>query len=299
MRFKILFLLPVILFSIGVDSQEINAPTNAGDPLALQSPKGIAQGRSVMVSTQTAQVTEAAIRVLRDGYRRITAMLRWEGWKVDHKRIQRLWRREGLKVPSKQPKRRRLWFNDGSCIRLRPAHKNHVWAYDFVLTRTHDGRPVRMLTVLDEHTRECLAIDTDRKLNHQNVLECLADLFVHKGVPDYLRSDNGSEFTAQAVREWFDRLDVKTAYIEPGSPWENGYNESFNGKLRDELLNVEIFDTLLEAKVLIERWRKEYNTIRPHRALGYIPPATEARRAWPHQENPSHWLPRICAAALT
>ena len=245
------------------------------------------------------RMVELATQYGRYGYRRITAMLRWEGWKVNHKRIQRLWRREGLKVPSKQPKRRRLWFNDGSCIRLRPAHKNHVWAYDFVLTRTHDGRPVRMLTVLDEYTRECLTIDTVRKLNHQNVLECLADLFVRKGVPDYLRSDNGSEFTAEAVREWLERLGVKTAYIEPGSPWENGYNESFNGKLRDELLNGEIFDTLLEAKVLIERWRKEYNTIRPHSALGYIPPAPEASFAWLHQENPSKWLPTKCAAALT
>ena len=245
------------------------------------------------------RMVELATQYGRYGYRRITAMLRWEGWKVNHKRIQRLWRREGLKVPSKQPKRRRLWFNDGSCIRLRPAHKNHVWAYDFVLTRTHDGRPVRMLTVLDEYTRECLAIDTARKLNHQNVLECLADLFVRKGVPDYLRSDNGSEFTAEAVREWLERLGVKTAYIEPGSPWENGYNESFNGKLCDELLNGEIFDTLLEAKVLIERWRKEYNTIRPHSALGYIPPAPEARLAWLHQENPSKWLPTKCAEALT
>ncbi len=245
------------------------------------------------------RMVELATQYGRYGYRRITAMLRWEGWKVNHKRIQRLWRREGLKVPSKQPKRRRLWFNDGSCIRLRSTHKNHVWAYDFVLTRTHDGRPVRMLTVLDEYTRECLAIDTARKLNHQNVLECLADLFVRKGVPDYLRSDNGSEFTAQAVREWLERLGVKTAYIEPGSPWENGYNESFNGKLRDELLNGEIFDTLLEAKVLIERWRKEYNTIRPHSALGYIPPAPEARLAWLQQENPSRWRPGKCAAART
>lgn len=235
----------------------------------------------------------------RYGYRRITKMLHWEGWKVNHKRVERLWRREGLKVPSKQPKRRRLWFNDGSCVRLRPTHKNHVWAYDFVMTRTHDGRPVRMLTVIDEYTRECLAIDVARRLNHQDVLACIGELFVHKGVPEYLRSDNGSEFTAQAVRDWLERLGVKTAYIEPGSPWENGYNESFNGKLRDELLNGEIFDTLLEAKVLIERWRKEYNTIRPHSSLGYIPPAPEARLAWPEHKKPSNWLPTKCAAALT
>jgi len=245
------------------------------------------------------RMVELATQYGRYGYRRITAMLRREGWKVNHKRVQRLWRREGLKVPSKQPKRRRLWLNDGSCVRLRPVHKNHVWAYDFVMTRTHDGRPVRMLTILDEYTRECLAIDVARRMNHQSVLERLADLFVRKGVPDYIRSDNGSEFTAQAVRDWLERLGVKTAYIEPGSPWENGYNESFNGKLRDELLNGEIFDTLLEAKVLIERWRREYNTIRPHSSLGYVPPAPEARLAWPQQNNPGNRLPSKCAAALT
>ena len=245
------------------------------------------------------RMVELATQYGRYGYRRITAMLRREGWRVNHKRIQRLWSREGLKVPSKQPKRRRLWFNDGSCVRLRPAYKNHVWAYDFVMTRTHDGRPVRMLTILDEYTRECLAIDVARRMNHQSVLERLADLFVRKGVPDYIRSDNGSEFTAQAVRDWLERLGVKTAYIGPGSPWENGYNESFNGKLRDELLNGEIFDTLLEAKVLIERWRREYNTIRPHSSLGYVPPAPEARLAWPQHKNPGNRLPSKCAAALT
>ena len=245
------------------------------------------------------EMVQLATQYGRYGYRRITAMLREAGWKVNHKRVQRLWRREGLKVPSKQPKRRRLWLNDGSCVRLRPTHKNHVWAYDFVMTRTHDGRPVRMLTVLDEYSRECLAIDVERRMNHQNVLDCLANLFVHKGVPRYIRSDNGSEFRAQALRDWLERVRVQTAYIEPGSPWENGYNESFNGKLRDELLNGEIFDTLLEAKVLIERWRREYNTIRPHSALGYKPPAPEARLAWPQNKNPGDRLPRGCAAALT
>ena len=219
-----------------------------------------------------------ATRYGRYGYRRITDMLRWEGWKVNHKRVERLWRREGLKVPSRQPKRRRLWFNDGSCVRLRPTHRNHVWAYDFVASRTHDGRPLRFLTVIEEYTRECLAIDVARRLNHQDVLDRLADLFVRRGTPEHIRSDNGSEFTALAVRDWLKRLDVQTLYIEPGSPWENGYNESFNGKLRDELLNVEIFDTLLEARILTERWRREYNTIRPHSALGYRPPAPET---WP------------------
>jgi putative transposase len=216
----------------------------------------------------------------RYGYRRVTKLLHREGWRVNHKRIERLWRQEGLKVPQKQPKRRRLWFNDGSCVRLRPAHRNHVWSYDFVQSRTHDGRAFRALTVLDEFTRECLAIDVARKLTSEDVLERLSDLFIRRGVPSNVRSDNGPEFTAKRVKEWLPRVEVKTLFIEPGSPWENGYIESFNGKLRDELLNGEIFDTLLEAKVLIERWRVEYNTIRPHSALGYRPPAPEAIQPW-------------------
>ncbi len=194
---------------------------------------------------------------------------------MNHKRVQRLWRQAGLKVPSKQPKRGRIWLNDGSCVRHRATHKDHVWTYDFVHTRTHDGRAVRMLTLVDEYTRACLAIDVARRLDSEDVLERLTWLFVTRGVPEHIRSDNGSEFTAKAVRTWLQKVGVQTLYIEPGSPWENGYIESFNGKLRDELLNGEIFYTLTEAKVLIERWRREYNTIRPHSSLGYMPPAPE------------------------
>ena len=212
----------------------------------------------------------------RYGYRRITALLQREGWKVNHKRVQRLWRQAGLKVPSKQPKRGRIWLNDGSCVRHRATHKDHVWTYDFVHTRTEDGRTLRMLTLVDEYTRECLAIDVARRLTSEDVLERLTWLFVTRGVPEHIRSDNGSEFTATAVRTWLHKVGVSTLYIEPGSPWENGYIESFNGKLRDELLNGEIFYTLTEAKVLIERWRREYNTVRPHCSLGYRPPAPEA-----------------------
>ena len=233
----------------------------------------------------------------RYGYRRITALLRREGWRVNHKRIERLWRREGLKVPQRQPKRRRLWLNDGSCVRLRPAYQNHVWTYDFVHSRTHDGRPLRVFSVVDEHSRECLALDVERRMDHQHVLERLTDLFTRRGAPDYLRSDNGSEFTAQAVRDWLRRLEVKTLYIEPGSPWENGYIESFKGKLRDELLNVEIFDTLLEAKVLTARWRREYNTIRPHSALGHVPPAPEAKQPWSSESKGSRGAK--CASGVT
>jgi transposase InsO family protein len=206
----------------------------------------------------------------------ITGFLRLEGWRVNHKRIERIWRQEGLKVPKKQPKRKRLWLNDGSCIRLRPTHRNHVWSYDIVSERTHDGRALRILTIMDEYTRESLAILVGRRLTSQTVIEQLAELFITKGIPEHIRSDNGPEFTAKAVRQWLERLGVKTLFIEPGSPWENGYIESFNGKLRDELLNGEIFTTLLEAQVLIEQWRQEYNHIRPHSSLGYRPPAPRA-----------------------
>jgi len=217
----------------------------------------------------------------RYGYRRITALLRRAGWDVNHKRVERIWRREGLRIPRKQPKRGRLWLNDGSCVRLRPQHPNHVWAYDFVADRTHDGRAFRMLTIIDEYTRECLDIVVERSLRSPDVIETLAELFLRKGLPEHIRSDNGPEFCAKAVQEWLDRFDVGPLFIEPGSPWENGYNESFNGKLRDELLNREIFYTLEEAKVLIENWRREYNEIRPHSSLGYRPPAPQTRTLIP------------------
>ena len=223
------------------------------------------------------QIIKLALEYGRYGYRRITALLRNDGWKVNHKRVERIWRQEGLKVPQKQPKRKRLWLNDGSCIRLRPTHRNHVWTYDFVSDRTRNGRPLRMLTLLDEYTRESLAIKVDRALKAYDVVEQLAELFVTRGTPDFIRSDNGSEFTSDVVRGWLQRLGVKTLYIEPGSPWENGYIESFNGKLRDELLNGEIFDTVIEARIIIERWREQYNTKRPHSSLGYRPPAPEAK----------------------
>jgi putative transposase len=224
------------------------------------------------------EMIDLATQFGRYGYRRITELLRSRGWSVNHKRIERLWRQEALKIPAKQPKRKRLWFNDGSCVRLRAAYKDHVWSYDFVFDRTHDGRPIRMLTIIDEYTRECLAIDIDRRLTSENVLERLCNLFIERGIPAHIRSDNGAEFTAKRVREWLEELGVKTLFIEPGSPWENGYIESFNGRLRDELLNGEIFDTLTEARVLIEQWRREYNTIRPHSSLGYRPPAPETKQ---------------------
>jgi len=189
--------------------------------------------------------------------------------------VERIWRKEGLKVPKKQPKRGRLWLNDGSCIRLRPHHKDHVWSYDLMMARTEDGRAFRILTIIDEYTRECLMTLTQRRITSQDVIEQLFYLFMFRGTPQHIRSDNGPEFTAKAVRNWLKDLEVTTLFIEPGSPWENGYIESFNAKLRDELLNREVFTTLIEAKILIEEWRKEYNQVRPHSALNYRPPAPE------------------------
>jgi putative transposase len=201
------------------------------------------------------------------------------------KRVERVWRREGLKVPPKQPKRGRHWLTNGSCIRLRPEQRNHVWSYDFVEERTHDGRKYRMLNVLDEFTHECLAIRVARKLKAIDVIDVLSDLFILRGIPAHIRSDNGPEFVAKAVQEWIAVVGAKTAYIERGSPWENGYIESFNARLRDELLNGEIFYTLREAQIVIESWRRHYNTIRPHASLGYKPPAPEVFvpvfAAWP------------------
>ena len=223
-----------------------------------------------------ARIIALATQYGRYGYRRITALLKEEEWQVNHKKIERIWKREGLKVPQKQPKRRRLWLNDGSCIRLRPECKDHVWSYDFVMARTSDGRSFRILTILDEYTRECLAMRVDRHISSQDVIDQLYELFLLRGVPKHIRSDNGPEFTAKKIRDWLTELGVKTLFIEPGSPWENGYVESFNGKLRDELLNREIFTTLIEDKILIEQWRWEYNHVRPHSALRYRPPAPEA-----------------------
>ena len=227
-----------------------------------------------------ADILALASQYGRYGYRRITALLRETGWAVNVKRVERIWRLEGLKVPQKQPKKGRLWLNDGSCIRLRPERPNHVWSYDFVESRTHDGRKFRMLNLIDEFTRECLAIRIDRRLRSTDVIDVLSDLFILRGIPVHIRSDNGPEFVAKAVRDWIAAVGAKTAFIEPGSPWENGYCESFNSKLRDELLNGEIFYSLAEAKIVIATWRHHYPTKRPHSSLGYRPPAPEVIQ-WP------------------
>ncbi len=224
----------------------------------------------------TADIVALAREHGRLGYRKIAALLRsFSGWVVNDKRVERIWRNEGLKVPAKQTKRSRIWLSDGSCVRLRAQRPNHVWSYDFVEDRTHEGRKYRMLNVLDEFTLECLAIRVDRRLKGDDVIDVLSDLFILRGVPSHIRSDNGPEFVARAVREWITAVGAKTAYIEPGSPWENGFIESFNARLRDELLDGEIFYTLSEARTIIESWRRFYNTQRPHGSLHYKPPAPE------------------------
>ena len=229
------------------------------------------------------RIIELASQYGRYGYRRVTALLHNEGWIVNHKRVQRIWHEEGLKVPQKQPKRGRLWLNDGSVIRLKPLFPKHVWSYDFMEDRTHNGVKFRILNVIDEFTRECLAVKVARRLTSHNVVRLLSALFIERGVPVHIRSDNGPEFIAKRVRDWLGRLQVRPLFIEPGSPWENGYIESFNGKMRDELLNLEIFYSLREAQVLIEMWRRHYNTVRPHSALGYRPPVPAAILVQPTQ----------------
>lgn len=194
---------------------------------------------------------------------------------INHKRVERIWKEQGLKVPQKQSKKRRLWLNDGSCLRLRPERRNQVWSYDFVEDKLRNGRKLRWLNIIDEYTRECLLSLPKRSWKHMDVLDVLSGLFLLRGTPEYLRSDNGSEFTANRLMDWLRDLGVITLYIEPGSPWENGYCESFNSKMRDEFLNGEIFDTLKEAEILTRQWLRNYNEIRPHSSLGYLPPAPQ------------------------
>jgi putative transposase len=215
----------------------------------------------------------------RYGYRFMTALLRGEGWLVNRKRVYRLWRQEGFQVPQKQRKKRRLGSSAGSCMRQRAEHKDHVWAWDFVFDRTANGRSLKWFSIIDEHTRECLALEVDRHMTSENILDVLRDLFVIRGVPKHIRSDNGPEFIAQAIQQFLAAAEVQTLYIEPGSPWQNGYAESFNSRLRSELLNAEVFENVAEAQTLAAAWKSDYNHYRPHSSLGYQTPAAFAARA--------------------
>ena len=226
----------------------------------------------------------------RYGYRRIWALLRSAGFRVNRKRIWRLWRQEGLKVPRKQRKKRRLGSSANGCVRRRAEHINHVWCYDFVSDQTADGRTLKLLTIEDEFTRECLAIEVERSITSKEVIEVLRYLFEVRGAPAFLRSDNGPEFIAQAIRDWLRELGVGPLYIAPGAPWENAYGESFNSRFRDELLDRELFTSLREAKVVVEDYRLEYNHRRPHSSLGYLTPAAFAARC-PKTSDSSGALP--------
>lgn len=225
-----------------------------------------------------AEVIRLACSFGRYGYRMVAGLMRNAGWQqATEDKVRGIWEEEGLKVPEKQRPRGRLWLNDGSCLRLRPEYRNHVWSYDFVMVRDIQGKKIRMLTMIDEHSRMCLVVHCARRIGADDVIEQLADAMVVHGIPEYIRSDNGPEFIATRLREWLGHVGVKTAYIEPGSPWENGYCESFNGTLRNELLDGEIFYGVKEAQALVDQWVRHYNTIRPHSSLGYKPPALEVR----------------------
>lgn len=221
----------------------------------------------------TAEIKNLAKKHKRYGYRMITAKLRQEGWNVNHKRVQRIWQKEGLQMPYRRKFKKAKGSSENSCTVKKAEHINHVWTYDFMSDQTEDGRKLKFLTVLDEFTRESLTIEVGRSIKAKDVIAVLEYLFLVRGIPGFIRSDNGPEFIADAIKKWLGEKNVQTLYIEPGSPWENGYIESFNGKFRDEVLNMEIFHSVKEAKVIAESWRLEYNNHRPHSSLGYMTPA--------------------------
>ncbi len=221
----------------------------------------------------TADIIRLAKKHKRYGYRMITAKLRQDDWDVNHKRVQRIWQKEGLQVPYRRKFKKAKGSSQNSCCVKKAEYKNHIWTYDFMSDQTEDGRSLKFLTVLDEFTRESLTIEVGRSIKSKDVIAVLEYLFMIRGIPGFIRSDNGPEFIADAIKKWLEGMGVETLYVEPGSPWENGYIESFNGKFRDEILNRELFYSVKEAKVLVEDWRLEYNDHRPHSGLGYMTPA--------------------------
>ncbi len=229
----------------------------------------------------TAEIKRLAKKHKRYGYRMITAKLRQQGWNVNHKRVQRIWQKEGLQVPYRRKFKKAKGCSENSCCVKKAEHINHVWTYDFISDQTEDGRGLKLLTVLDEFTRESLAIEVGRSIKAKDVISVLEYLFMVRGVTGFIRSDNGPEFIADAIKKWLKKKHIETLYIAPGSPWENGYIESFNGKLRDEVLNREVFYSVNEAKVIVQSWRLEYNNHRPHSGLGYMTPAAFAASCIP------------------
>jgi putative transposase len=241
-----------------------------GQPRSTQRYAGVGRERDKMLLLR---IKELAREHPRYDNRRITALLRREGWSVNLKRVHRLCRREGLKVPQRQRKRRRLGNGENGCTRRRAERPNHVWSYDFILDQTADGRTLKLLPIVDEFTRECLTIEVERGITAEDVVSTLEYLFEVRGVTDHIRSDDGPEFVAEAVKGWLARRGSGPLYIEPESPWENAYSETFNSRLRDELLDREVFESLKEAKVIVEDHRLEYNHRHPHSSLGYRTPA--------------------------
>jgi putative transposase len=258
----------------------------------LRQPRSTQRERPAPAPADEGRLVRRMLELVRShpryGYRRIWALLRREGWRVNRKRVHRLWRREGLRVPRKQRKRRALGHSANGCQRRRPLGKDDVWAWDFIHDRTADGRPLKWLSVVDEYTRECLVLEVRRSLPAGAVVELLVKVVERRGTPAHVRSDNGPEFIARAIRHWLARDGIGTLYIKPGAPWENGYAESFHSRLRDELLNGEEFESLTEARVLAEDWQRDYNERRPHSALGYQTPSQYAARC-----------PRCCPRRLT
>lgn len=249
-----------------------------GQPRATQRARPIRPDRDQPLVSKLRQWSR---RYPRYGYRMIAALLRREGGRVNRKRVYRLWRQEGLQVPHRSHKRRRCGGSKNGCTRKKARYPNHVWTYDFLYDQTEDGRRLKLLPVVDEFTRECLALEVERRMEAQDVIGVLEYLFALRGAPRYLRSDNGPEFVARRIRAWLAERRTGTLFIQPGSPWENAYIESFNSRLRNEFLNVEAFGSLKEAQVLAERHRLEYNHHRPHSALGYRTPAAFAATCIP------------------
>lgn len=214
----------------------------------------------------------------RSGYRQITRLLRAEGFRVNFKRVYRIWRQEGLKVPKRKRKKRSLGIAANGCHRLRATHANHVWSWDFIFDKTESGRTLKCFTIVDEFTRRCITLDVSRSFKSKDIIDRLSELFVMYGMPEHIRSDNGPEFVAKSIQKWLKNLGVQTLYIQPGSPWENGYAESFHSRLRDELLATELFASVAHARACASAWREDYNNYRPHSSLCGLPPAEFARR---------------------
>ena len=230
----------------------------------------------LLLKAMTRLVTENP----RSGCRAITARLRMEGWRVNYKRVHRLWKREGFKVPRKARKKRAIGDSSNACDRRIATARNDVWTWDFIHDRLTDGRAIKCLTMIDEYTRECLSLDMRRSYRGRDVVDTLSRLMGERGIPKHIRSDNGSEFIAREVKKWLETFAVEAMYIEPGAPWQNGYIESFNSRVRDEFLEMNYFTTMTEARSLAAIWKERYNTKRPHSSLNYLPPQTFAERCW-------------------